>query len=305
VSYEPDPRPTEGNPEGRPGPMVKGWKQDQVMPRLTEKVVEWIERQKGSERPFFLFFPWTSPHAPIVPTREFQGKTQAGGYGDFLHQSDAHAGRVLDALEKSGFRENTIVIFSADNGPEHYAYDRIRNHRHRSMAHLRGLKRDIWEGGHRVPFIVRWPGVVKPGSVSGNLISQIDLMATIAAIVDYTLPNTAADDSYNLLPVLRAVSTSPRTEIVHNTKADHYAVRQGSWVLIDGQTGSVTRVPEWFDRENGYAPNPHPGELYDLSIDPPQRRNLYGEQPERVAALRKLLRTIQSRGQVRPGRRKQ
>jgi arylsulfatase A len=168
--YKPNPMPAEGAPEGRSGPMVAGWRQDQVMPRLTEKAVEWIGRQKGRNRPFFLYFPWTSPHAPIVPAREFQGKTKAGAYGDFVFQSDWSAGQVLEALDSNGFRDNTLVIFTSDNGPEKYAYDRIRNSRHRSMGPLRGVKRDIWEGGHRIPFVVRWPGVIEPGRVSGALV---------------------------------------------------------------------------------------------------------------------------------------
>jgi arylsulfatase A len=292
------PKTAEGNWEARPGPMVAGWDFYAVMPRLTEKCVEWIAQQKGSSRPFFLFFPWTSPHAPIVPSNEYRGKTAAGGYGDFMHQSDAHAGRVLRALDDAGFRENTLVIFTSDNGPEQYAYERIRNHDHRSMGNLRGLKRDIWEGGHRVPLVIRWPGVVEPGRVSGELVSQIDLMATIAAIVEYSLPSDAAPDSLNLLPLLRDKSNrSPRRAMVHNTMKNHYAVRQNNWVLIDGPTGAVTKVPEWFNAANGYLTNRLAGELYDLSVDLAQRKNLYGEQPEKVADLRSLLKSIQSKGQ--------
>ena len=227
--------------------MVEGWKQDAVMPRLTGRVVEWIAQQKGSERPFFLYFPWTSPHAPIVPAKEFHGKTEAGGYGDFMFQSDRHAGQVLEALDRNGFRDNTLVVFTSDNGPERYAYERVRKHDHRSMGSLRGLKRDIWEGGHRIPFVVRWPGVVKPGTVSDVLISQIDLMATIASIVGFELPDDAAEDSHDLLPLLRGETDSVRDSHVHNTRERQFAVRHGDWVLIDAKSGGVSRVPGWFD----------------------------------------------------------
>ncbi len=302
VPYTPDPKPAEGNPEGRPGPMVSGWKQDQVMPRLTDKAVEWIGRQKGKDAPFFLYFPWTSPHAPIVPAPEYQGKTKAGGYGDFLFQSDATAGRVLKALDDNGFRDNTIVFFTSDNGPEHYAYPRIRKYRHRSMGPLRGLKRDIWEGGHRVPLLVRWPGVIEPGRVSDALVSQVDLMATISSLVGFDLPDSAAEDSHDLIPLLHGKEGAEtiRKFHVHNTKADHYAVRQGDWVLINSKSGQVTRVPDWFNRENGYRKNSLDVALYNIRNDIAERDNLADKHPEKVAELRKLLERIRSRGYSAP-----
>lgn len=302
VPYIPDPRPVEGSPEGRSGPMVKGWRQDQVMPQLTEKVVEWIGKQKGSDKPFFLYFPWTSPHAPIVPTKEFQGSTKAGGYGDFMHQSDWTAGQVLKALDENGFRENTLVIFTADNGPERYAYDRIRNFEHRSMGPLRGLKRDIWEGGHRVPFVVRWPGMMKPGRVSHALVSQIDIMATIATIVGFELPDTTAEDSHDLLPLWRGEPNSDgiRTAHVHNTKADHYAIRQGDWLLIDAQSGGISPVPDWFDKANGYKPNPHYAALYNLRDDVAERENLIKQHRAKVAELHTLLAQLKKQGHSAP-----
>ena len=302
VPYVPNPIPSEGKAEGRPGPMAKGWRQDQVMPRLTEKVVEWIGQQKGHDKPFFLYFPWTSPHAPIVPTKEFQGKTKAGGYGDFMFQSDWTAGQVLKALDENGFRENTIVIFTSDNGPEKYAYDRIHNFQHRSMGPLRGLKRDIWEGGHRIPFVIRWPGMVKKGQASDALISQIDIMATIAEIVGYGLPADSAEDSHNFLPLLHGKSKydGMREAHIHNTRKDHYAIRKGEWVLINAKSGGVTKVPEWFNEENGYELNLHNEALYNLHEDIAQRKNLAAEYPERVTELRALLQQIRKQGHSAP-----
>lgn len=302
VPLVPNPKPSEGSPESRGGPMVEGWRQDQVMPRLTEKVVEWIGQQKENDKPFFLYFSWTSPHAPIVPTKEFQGKTKAGGYGDFMYQSDWTAGQVLKALDENGFRENTIVIFTSDNGPEKYAYNRIRNFQHRSMGPLRGLKRDIWEGGHRVPFVIRWPGIIKTGQTSNALISQIDLMATIAAIVDYNLPANAAEDSHNFLPLLHGKSEYEgiREAHIHNTKTDHYAIRKGEWVLIDAKSGGVSKVPEWFNKKNGYEPNSYNEALYNLHEDIAQRKNLAAEYPEKVTELRALLQQIRKQGHSAP-----
>ena len=288
----------EGAWEARPGPAVKDWDFWAVMPKLTEKTVEWIGQQKQDE-PFFLYFPFTSPHAPIVPTEEFVGKSKAGGFGDFVTQTDDTVGRVLQALKAGGFEENTLVIFSADNGPEHYAYDRIRNFDHRSMGPLRGLKRDIWEGGHRVPFIIRWPGMVSPGKVNEGLLSQIDVFATIAAIVEADIPEDSGADSFNQLPFITGDSDSARDTLVHNTNANGYALRHGDWVLIAAKTGGVSKVPEWFDQANGYSTNTLPGELYNLRDDLSQHHNLYAEQPEKVQELSTRLEQIRARGQVR------
>lgn len=290
-------RTAEGSWEARPGPSVKDWDFWAVMPKLTEKTVEWIGQQKQDE-PFFLYFPFTSPHAPIVPTQDFVGKSKAGGFGDFVTQTDDTVGRVLQALQDGGFAGNTLVVFSADNGPEHYAYDRIQNFQHRSMGPLRGLKRDIWEGGHRVPFIARWPSQVPAGKVSDGLLSQIDLYATIATVVGADIPPGSAEDSYDQLSLFTG-EASVRDTLVHNTNANGYALRHGDWVLIAAKTGGVSKVPEWFDKVNGYTKNPHPGELYNLRDDLAQKHNLYAEQAARVRELSALLEQIRAQGQVR------
>ncbi len=293
-----NPATAEGSWEARPGPMRKGWDFYAVIPKLTQRTVLWIGEQRGKEGPFFLYVPFNSPHAPIVPSPEFRGQSKAGGYGDFMVQTDDKVGQILKALEDNGFADNTLVVFTADNGAERYAYDRIRNFGHRSSGPLRGVKRDLWEGGHRVPFIVRWPGHVKPGTVTDALLSQVDIMATLAAVVDATLPADSAHDSYNLLPVWKEGASSPRRSIVHNTMADGYAVRHDRWLLVAARTGAVTKVPAWFDEANGYSENQHAGELYDLSQDLGQRRNLYAEYPEKVAELQSLLKQIRAEGQV-------
>ncbi len=290
----------EGNWEARPGPMAPNWDFYGVMPKLTERAVAWVGEQRGQTHPFFLYVPFTSPHAPIVPAPEFVGKSKAGGYGDYVVQTDDTVGRILRALEENGFRDNTIVIFTADNGPEHYAYERIHNFQHRSMGPLRGLKRDLWEGGHRVPFIVRWPGQVPPNEVTSGLASQVDVMATIAAVTGYALPPRAADDSHNLLPLWKdAKASSPRRTIVHNTQPNGYAIRHDHWLLVDAPTGGVSKQPTWFNQENGYKPHSLPGELYDLAGDLAEQHNLYGNTPDKVAELKTLLAQVRARGQVR------
>ncbi|MFC2124411.1 arylsulfatase [Bacteroidota bacterium] len=296
-----NPPTAEGSWEARPGPMVDGWQMDAVMPELTKKAVKWINEQKRSEKPFFLYFPFTSPHAPIVPAKEFIGKSQAGGYGDFMFQTDWTVGEVLKALEKNGFRNNTLVIFTSDNGPEHYAYDRIRNFDHRSMGPLRGLKRDIWEGGHRVPFIARWPEMIKSNLVKTALICQTDIMATIASIIDYDLPDDSAEDSYDQSINLFGTSeVDIRSVQIHNTFADHYAIRKDDWLLINAKSGEVTKEPEWYLEDNGYVENEHDQALFNLSDDVSQHINLISDNPGKAQELDSILQKIREQGYSSP-----
>jgi arylsulfatase A len=291
----------EGNWECRPGPMVSGWDPYQNIPETTRRGVEYIKGQKGAEKPFFLYFAYPSPHAPIIPNDEFDGKSQAGPYGDFVFETDDSIGQLLKALEDSGLSENTIVIFSADNGPEHYAWQRDEKFDHWSSHPLRGLKRDIYEGGHRVPTIIRWPGVTKAGVVSDALVSQIDFMATLAAALGYELPAEAAEDSHNLLPLLKGETESVRTTHVHNTKENHYAIRDGKWLLIDAATGYLRKPPQSWNKKHGMpADDKAPVGLYNLANDISQKHNLAAKHPERVAELQALLKKIRELGHSAP-----
>jgi arylsulfatase A len=203
---------------------------------------------------------------------------------------------VLNALREKGLEKDTLVIFSADNGAESYAYERIRNFEHFSSGPFRGVKRDLWEGGHHVPMVIRWPGHVPAGRAAGGLMSQIDIYATIAAAVGATIAPRAAEDSVNQLDFWRGKSTSKRTALVHNTNPKNYALRSGNWLLVDAPSGGVSKVPAWYDEQFGYAKNPSKGELYDLKSDPAQKQNLYGANPETVAALQAELRRIRESG---------
>lgn len=279
--------PTEGNWECRPGPAVADWDFTAVMPRIVSETTTWLETQ-SADAPFFLYVAFTSPHAPIVPAAAFRGTTEAGGYGDFVAQTDAAVGRILDALERRGLADDTIVVFTADNGPEHYAYERVRRTGHRSMGPFRGLKRDLWEGGHRVPFLVRWPGHVPAGSVSDGLVGQIDLFATIAACTGTPIPARAAEDSLDQTALFTGLGASARRELVHNTQPGRYALRSDEWVYIDPPGGGVTAMPAWFREQENY-PDDAAGGLYDLRGDPGQRRNLLVAEPRRVATMRERL----------------
>lgn len=197
-------------------------------------------------------------------------------------------------MRESGLDQTTIVIFTSDNGPEHYAYRRDEVYQHWSAAPLRGLKRDIYEGGHRVPFLMRWPGKTAAGSVCQGLVSQIDLMATMAAMLRFPLPDEAAEDSHNLLPLITGeTETSPRNTHVHNTQPNRYAIRQDHWVLVDGNNGYHSGGFQDWERRHAYpADDAQEYELYDLSQDLGQRQNLAAEQPEVVQQLRQRLSMI-------------
>lgn len=288
--------PKEGGWECRPGPALSDWDFYQVLPTLTEKSVEWVRSRKGVDKPFFLYVPFPSPHAPIIPNDEFDGKSKAGPYGDFVVQTDDACGRILAALEESGHAAKTIVIFSADNGPELYAYARDEKFDHWSAAPLRGLKRDIYEGGHHVPFLVRWPGLTKPGGVSDALISQVDLMATLAAALAVEIPDGQAVDSFNFLPYLKGeAERGPRTRMVHNTKKDHYALRDGDWLLVDAQSGYLRPAPGSWNQKHGQpADRGGPAELYHLKEDLGQRHDLAAGHPDKVREMQAMLRKIRA-----------
>jgi arylsulfatase A len=312
--------PTEPNrPEfNRPGPMLPGWQWVDIMPELTRRAVRVIEGAAvagaggAARKPFFLYFPLTAPHYPVVPAPEFRGKSGAGDFGDFVAQVDWTVGRVLDALRRTGLADNTLVVFTSDNGPEITgevdpgAYDRAERYRHYSMGPLRGAKRDAWDGGHRVPFLARWPGTIPAGSVSDETIAHVDLMATVAAILGVTLPDNAGEDSVNILPALRgeARATPLREATVHHSASGKFAIRKGDWVLIDAPSGDDNNrkgEPEWLKKERGYTPHSQPGELFNVRQDRSQRQNRYAEHPEVLRELKALLERYKRDGRSTPG----
>lgn len=289
----------EGNWEARPGPAVEDWDFFKVLPTLTQKAVAYVKSQKDKDRPFFLYMPFPSPHAPIIPNEEFRGKSKAGPYGDFVFQTDWSVGEILKALESIGEAENTLVIFTSDNGPERYAYDRIRNFDHYSMGSFRGLKRDVYEGGHHVPFLVRWPAKIKGDQVSSELISQVDLLKTISTLVGARLPDTLAHDSHDFSKLWLGKPFEPeiRKASVQNTYKDRYAIRMGDWLYINDSTGYHSRIPHWAKEHFGYAPLSESTQLYNLKEDIEQKHNRVREVEleGKVKEMADKLREIQSR----------
>jgi arylsulfatase A len=291
----------EGSWECRPGPMHSSWNPYDCIPTLTKKAVEYIHEQKDNESPFFLYFAFPSPHAPIIPNDQFDGKSKAGPYGDFVYETDDAAGQLLKALKETGLEENTLVIFSADNGPEKYAYTRDQKFDHWSAKPFRGLKRDIYEGGHHVPYVIKWPGVTKAGSTCDALVSQIDIMATLADIVDYKLPDNSAEDSHNLVPLLKGSKDSVRETHVHNTKANSYAMRHKQWILVADKTGYVSgKNADWEAKHDYPADDKAPVELFNFKNDPGQRTNVASKHPEVVGELQSLLKRIREQGHSAP-----
>lgn len=289
-----------------PGPMLPGWKLVNILPELTKHAVQYVESAAKSGKPFFLFFPLTSPHFPVVPASEFKGKSGAGDFGDFVVQTDWTVGQVLDVLKRAGVADNTLVIFTSDNGPEITgevkpgAYDRVKEFHHYSMGELRGAKRDAWEGGHRVPFIARWPGNIEAGKVSDATICHVDFMATVAAILDVKLSDSAAVDSFSWLPVFKG-GKPLREATVHHSASGKFAIRKGDWVFIDAKTGDDNKEPEWFRQERGVVVDDQPGQLFNVKEDLAERQNHYADKPEIVSDLKALLEQYKHEGRSTPG----
>jgi arylsulfatase A len=281
----------------RPGEAAEGFDFFNVLPNLTEHAVQYIEDRavRDADKPFFLYFPLAAPHWPWVPTEEFVGKSEAGKYGDFVNQVDAMVGKIMDTLDRKGIAENTLLIVSSDNGAEwdprhiqefgHYA-----NH-----ASQRGKKRDTWEGGHREPFIARWPARIAAGSTSDQTICLTDIMATAADIAGIELPAGAAEDSVSILPALLGEDSGPlREATVHHSVNGTFAIRQGKWKFIDGQGSGI-------DNWQGAKPGDPPGQLYDIEADRHEDTNLYNDHPELIEKLKALLEKYKEQGYSRLG----
>lgn len=278
----------------RPGEAAEGFDFFDVLPNLTRHAVAYIEeRAQEPGKPFFLYFPLPAPHWPWVPTEEFVGRTEVGKYGDFVAQVDAQIGLVMDALERTGQAENTLFIVTSDNGaewdPSHI--EEFGHHANHSIQ--RGKKRDIWEGGHRMPFIARWPAKVAADSESDQTVCLTDLMATAAELAGADLPADAGEDSVSFLPALLGAAAGPlREATVHHSVDGTFAIRQGQWKYIDGQGPGSN---QWEGPQEGDPPD----QLYDLEADRHEDRNLVTEQPERAQALKELLERYKRDGRSR------
>ena len=274
-----------------------------MLPRLGQRAVSYVAghaAEAKAGKPFFLYVALTSPHAPIVPTPEWQGKSGLGAYGDFVMQTDAVVGSVLAALDQHGLSDNTLVIFASDNGCSPAAgTNKLEQQGHFASAQFRGYKSDIWDGGHRVPFLVRWPGKVQAASQSKQLICHTDLMATCAEMLGAKLPASAAEDSVSILPALLGTATAPlREAVVHHSINGMFAIRQGQWKLELCAGSGGWGKPGDADAASQGLPST---QLYDMSGDVAEARNVQAQNPEVVASLTKLLEKYVADGRSTPG----
>lgn len=267
------------------GPALKDWKLDAILPTLGARASAFVKKQAGAGQPFLLYLPLTSPHTPISPSAEWRGKSDLGVYGDFVMETDAVIGRVLTALEEAGVAENTFVFLSSDNGCAPFIAPLVEPKGHFSSGPLRGRKTDVFEGGHREPFIIRWPGVVKSGSVCGQLVHQADMMATLADIFGVPLPENAGPDSFSLLPLLKGEDKPIREYAVSCASSGVPGLRKGPWKYIperDARSGTEVQ-------------------LYNLADDLGETKNLAAEKPEIVAEMRVLMEKLIVAGRSTPG----
>ena len=275
----------------------------EMLPRLARRATAYVAEQAATARagrPFFLYLPLTSPHTPILPTPEWKGRSGLGDYADFVMQTDAVVGEVLAALAQHGIADNTLVIFTADNGCSPQAgTEELEKKGHFASAKLRGYKADIWEGGHRVPFLVRWPGKVATGRTSAQLICHTDLLATVADMLGEKLPDNAAEDSVSMLPALLGRAAAPlREAVVHHSINGIFAIRQGAWKLAFGPGSGGWAKPG--DAAARKAGSPEL-QLYDLAADLGETVNRQAEKPEEVARLTALLERYVATGRSTPG----
>ena len=287
----------------RDGPADVDFEDVDVLPRLTQETVKVINDRADESKngkPFFIYFPLNAPHTPISPTKEFAGKSGLNKYGDFVMQVDWTVGQVMAALDSAGVADNTLLIFTTDNGCSPQAnFPELAKKNHFPSDVYRGHKADIYEGGHRVPFIVRWPGHVKPGTTSSQTIGQLDLFATAADILDQDVPATAAEDSVSILPALLGQDKQPlREAIVHHSINGSFSIRQGKWklALCPGSGGWSEPRP---GRSN-FSGKP-PVQLFDLDEDIGETMNVAEQHPEIVERLTALLQTYADRGRSTPG----
>jgi arylsulfatase A len=283
----------------RKGPAAPGFLDADVLPTLTRKAVAYVGERAKAGTPFFLYLPLASPHTPVAPSKEWVGKSGLTPYADFVMQTDAAVGEVLAALDAHDLAKNTLVIFTSDNGFAPAAdLAALLKLGHNPCHVFRGTKADVYEGGHRVPFLVRWPGKVKAGAKSDSLACLTDLTATCADILAKPLPPSVGEDSVSLLPALGVRNGAPRDTLVVHSVNGSFAVREGKWklCLCPGSGGWSSPRPGKDD-----ATNLPPVQLFDLAADIGETTNLQAKHPDVVERLTKLVEKYAADGRSTPG----
>ncbi len=280
----------------RKGLMAKGFDFPQVTPTFTQKAISFIKKQSGAKNPFSLYLPFPSPHTPWLPHKEFQGSSSAGEYGDFVNMVDAEVGKILKAISDLGLDDNTLIFFTSDNGP-FWRPNFIEQFNHRAAYIFRGMKADAFEGGHRIPFIVKWPGKIKTNTQCAELIMLVNLFATCSEIVNKKLADNEAEDSFSILPLLLGnVKNYVRPEaLIQHSSRGVFVVRQGDWKLILGLGSGGFSKPETVLPKESEVP----GQLYNLKEDIAETNNVYSQFPGKVVELSKILKKYQDSGRSR------
>ncbi len=284
----------------RKGPAAADFEAVDVLPKITDETVRFINDHADAPQPFFIYFPLNAPHTPIVPTDQWRGKSGVNVYADFTMQVDATVGKVLDALDANGIADETLIVFTTDNGCSPAAkIGELEAAGHDQNYIYRGHKADIYEGGHRVPFVVRWPGKVKPGSRTEHLVGQIDFLATAAEITGATIPADGAEDSVSFLPTLLGKADQPaRNSIISQSIGGQFAIRDGQWKLcVCPGSGGWSRPRPGRDDMTDLPPM----QLYDLASDPGEENNLIALHPDRVASMMAMLRQTIDDGRTTAG----
>lgn len=287
----------------RKGPIGNDFKHEDVLPQIASRSVAYIKEQAAASKPFFLYIPLTSPHTPILASSEYAGKSGINEYGDFVMMTDALVGRILEAVKQAGIDQNTMIIFTSDNGCSPSAgFAELAAKQHQPSGPFRGAKADIWEGGHRVPFIVKWPAKVAAGSSSSKTICLTDLVATTAELMGKPLPVDVGEDSYSMLPLLLNKKGFARKNTIHHSIDGKFAIRQGKWKLIFAAGSGGWSAPT---EKQALKENLQPLQLYDLEADPGETINLASKNTSIVSKLTQDLKTIIENGRSTAGKAQQ
>jgi arylsulfatase A-like enzyme len=283
----------------RAGGIAPDMQLEEVLPRFSDEAIEIIQAHQNTAKdtPLMLYLAYPAPHTPWLPSDEFDGKSGAGMYGDFAMMVDHQIGRVLAALEDAEMKDDTLLIFSSDNGPVWYQHD-VQRFQHDSSGGLRGMKADAWECGHRMPFIVRWPNTIRAGTVSGQTICFTDILATLAELTGQRLPDEAGPDSFSFLSVLTGRQSEQervRESLPIRSGSGLMTIRSGDWKLIAGLGSGGFSQP----KKVKPGPGDPAGQLYNLADDLGETNNLYGERPDLVRRLTQQLSEIRERGRHR------
>lgn len=290
----------------RKGPRSEDFVIEDCLDKLTTEAVSEIARMDQQSDPWFLYMPLTGPHKPTQPHKRFQGKTGLSEYADFVHQVDWTVGQVLDAISKGRHAENTLVIFTSDNGSymhklaadekDHVDDQTVQGYRpehHQANLHWRGTKADVWEAGHRVPFFVRWPAKIQKHGERRHTITHTDIYATLADVVSASLSSSEGEDSISWLPMVSDSAAERSASVINHSASGMFAVRSGPWKLIAGNGSGGRQKPKG-------SPFEKPYQLFNLEDDPSEEHNVAAQHLELVTKLTAELEKLRSQGGSRP-----